>query len=85
MKNLTEKVNTIQTREDFVSFIHLLVQDLKDNPSGWENSDLGSFLNAMAAWVEDMDAYYQNQGLPMPDQPDWRLLGHILMAAKIYE
>ena len=83
--NLTEKANTVQTREDFISLVHLLVQDLKENPNEWESNDLESFLRAIAAWVEDMNGYYQSQGLPLPHQPDWKLFGQILVAAKIYE
>lgn len=82
---LMEKVNNIQTREDFISFVHLLIQDHKDNHSKWENSDLESFLGAIAAWVDDIEGYYQNKGLPLPLQPDWNVFGQILAAARIYE
>ncbi|NUO84174.1 hypothetical protein HUU05_29225 [candidate division KSB1 bacterium] len=82
---LPEKVATIQTRKDFISFVHLLIQDLRENHTEWENRDLESFLEAITAWVEDMEGYYQNKGLPLPRQPDWNLFGQILLAAKIYE
>jgi len=39
----------------------------------------------MAAWVEDMDGFYTNQGLPVPEKPDWKVFADILMGGKIYE
>ncbi len=83
--NLNEQVNTIHSREDFVSFARGLLHNLRENPASWENRDLESYLDAIAAWVEDMDGYYENRGEPVPWQPNWRVLGQILLAAKFYE
>ena len=39
-----------------------------------------------AAWTTDMDGYFRNiQGNPAPEQPTWRLIGYMLLAARIYE
>ncbi|MGH7970069.1 MAG: DUF7660 family protein, partial [Limisphaerales bacterium] len=43
------------------------------------------FLEALGAWVQDMDGYYRNQGKPVPEQLDWKTFSDILMAAKMYE
>ena len=83
--NLTEQMNTVHSRKDFVSWLRALRDDLKENPDGWENGDLESFLDAMATWIEDMDGYYINRGEPVPQQPNWQVLADILRAAKIYE
>ncbi len=83
--NLTEQMNTVFSRQDFVSCVRALRDDLRENPDNWENSDLESFLNAMATWVEDMDGYYINRGQPVPQQPNWQVLMDILRAAKVYE
>lgn len=80
-----ERVDHITTREDFVTFVRRLVNSLEENPADWENRDLRAFLEAMAAWVEDMDGYYENRGEPIPQQLDWKTLGQILLAARIYE
>ncbi len=82
---LTEHINSIRTRQDFVGFSKALSKDLHDNPQSWENVTLDRFLEAIGAWVEDMDGYYLNQGKPVPLQPDWKTIGDILMAAKMYE
>lgn len=83
--NLNEQVNTIASREDFVSFVRNLLNNFREDPGSWENRDLVSFLNAIAAWVEDMEGYYENRGELMPQQPDWKVLGQIFLAAKFYE
>lgn len=82
---LAEHNNSIRSREDFVAFVKALRKDLHDNPASWENSTLEHFLEALGGWVEDMDGYYVNQGKPVPQQPDWKVVGDILMAAKMYE
>jgi hypothetical protein len=84
-ENWKEAVDRISSRADFVAFVHQLQQDWKENPSAWENRDLSSFLEGMAAWVDDMDGYFQNQGQEPPAQPTWKLLGTILLAARVYE
>jgi hypothetical protein len=82
---LSEMVEQIDSREAFVTFLRTLFHDLKQRPGEWGNHDLASFLEAMAAWVEDMDGYFQNQEGNVPDQPTWKTLGQILLAARVYE
>ena len=83
--HLNELVQQIHSRADFISLLRALQSHLQQRPEEWENRDLASFLNAMAAWVEDMDGYYQNRSECVPDQPTWRTLGQILLAARVYE
>ena len=61
------------SREDLIAVVNALRSDLEHNPEAWENSDLSSFLEALARWVEDMDGYYQNMGQPVPSNP-WHLI-----------
>jgi hypothetical protein len=82
---LAEYKNSVCSREDFVVFVKALSKDLRDNPATWENGTLERFLEALAAWIEDMDGYYLNQGKPVPQQPDWKVAADMLMAAKVYE
>ena len=83
--DMTEMVEQIQSHPDFVAFSHALLKDLKENPEGWENSDLAAFLEALGAWVEDMNGYYQAKDGAIPLQPSWKMLAHVLLAAKVYE
>jgi hypothetical protein len=80
-----ERVEAIQSREDFVRFARSLARTVDQDPEAWENNDLQSFLRAMASWVEDMDGYYRNVGEPTPEAPSWKVLGQILAAATVYE
>ena len=82
---LHEQVSEIQTRADLVAFIEALRSDLQAQPEGWENATLESFLAALASWTEDMDGYYQNKGLRIPQNPTWKTLGEMLAAARVYE
>lgn len=82
---LAEYNNSIRSREDFVAFVRALGKDLQENPGSWENASLKRYLEALSAWVEDMDGYYLNQGKPVPQQPDWKVAADMLMAAKMYE
>ena len=83
--NTPEKINNITNREDFVAFVYELSKDYRLSPQSWENKDLGAFLEALAAWVDDMDGYYLNCGQPVPEKPDWKNVADMLMAAKYYE
>ena len=82
---LHERANCIRSREDLVIFIRALKDDLRDHSQSWENADLGRFLEALSAWIEDMDGYYLGKRQPVPEQPDWKFLGEMLLAARIYE
>jgi len=75
----------MDSRAAFVDFIQLLRDDWKNNPESWENHALDRYLDAIAAWVSDMEGYYLNRGEPMPTNIDWRTFGQILLAAKYYE
>ncbi len=45
---IDEQVDAIRSRDDFVSFVHALVQDLKENPDEWESCELGDYLEGLA-------------------------------------
>jgi hypothetical protein len=75
----------VQPREGLVRFLEQLLGELRSNPGQWDNSDLPSFLGALAAWVADMDGYYANKGVPMPEPPGWQTFAEMLAAAQLYE
>lgn len=82
---LTEQVKQLKTREEFVAFVYAMVQDWREQRAQWENSSLDAYLEALAAWVQDMEGYYGNRGKPVPQQFTWENLGEILLAASVYE
>lgn len=85
MINFEQKINEINTKEDFVSFVELLVSNLNSNPNEWTNKTLPEYLESIASWTEDMDGYYQNKNIPTPENVNWKVFASILIAAKMYE
>ena len=83
MENLLKKLETIETKADFICFIELLINDLKSTE--WANNSLESYLQAMANWTEDMEGYYHNNNLPVSQKIDWKVFANILISAKMYE
>jgi len=90
---LHELAERVDSKETFLEFVAALRADWDasraeetEHPSspyspavrGWENSDLGHFLEAMERWTEDM-------GERVARQPSWRTFADMLMAGKIYE
>lgn len=85
MSTIHQNAKRVADRESFVRFVELMSTDLKENPQSWGNRDLGSFLEAYASWIEDMEGYYENQKLETPKNINWQFMTDSLMAARIYE
>lgn len=85
MLDLKNALETITNKEDFIEFVNLLITDLAKNPDEWENKTLDSYLEAIGRWTEDMEGYYLNHHLSIPENVDWKVVATILIAAKIYE
>jgi hypothetical protein len=57
-----------------------------DNPESWENKTLLDFLEALSAYTEDIQGYYDIMKLNVnADKPDWSTFADILKGSKIYE
>ncbi|MEH7356242.1 hypothetical protein V7150_22260 [Neobacillus drentensis] len=82
---LYEKVENVNSREDLIEFINHLRMDLQTNKDEWENITLEDFLEAMEAWVNDMEGYYSNSNQSVPKQPSWKTIADILYASSMYE
>ena len=75
----------INTREDFIQFLEFLSSNARNDLSEWGNKDLPSYFESMASWIEDMDGYYLNQKLSIPENVNWTFIADVLMAARVYE
>lgn len=69
---LHDKLDDVSSKEMLAAFVHDLRESLLTTPDSWENTTLESFLEALSAWVTDMDGYYINQGISPPNQPTWK-------------
>jgi len=82
---IQDQADAVQSCEEFATFVRSLRQNLLEHSADWENANLPEFLEAMAAWVEDMQGYFTNKGTRMPAQPNWSIFAQILAAARQYE
>jgi hypothetical protein len=85
MKNINKIITAINSKDDFICFVELLVNNLNNNPDEWTNKSLQSYLAAIASWTDDMEGFYINTGTETPKNIDWQFFATILIAAKIYE
>lgn len=75
----------VSTRQNLAAFILALRHELEQELEARENRTLGDFLEALAAWTDDMDGYFLNRGEDVPQQPTWQTLALMLRAATVYE
>jgi hypothetical protein len=85
MNELEKSIKNVNSREDFIGFMDALMNDLKTNPDLWENKTLADYLSAIQNWTEDMDGYYINNNIPIPENVSWKTFAMILMGATMYE
>jgi hypothetical protein len=71
------ELTDVRSRSEFDRFMTKFRQDLAARPDDWENADLPRFLDAMAAWIDDVEVHSSPEA--------WSLLAAALSAAKIYE
>ncbi len=83
--DLYEIVTEIKDKDDFIQFVNELALDLRDRPETWENTNLASYLEALQAWVEDMDGWEKNLHIDINKMNVWQLMANILYASKMYE
>jgi hypothetical protein len=85
MSDLADLIPDIRARQDLASFIRELAKNFRNNPDEWKNATVDSFLEALAAWTNDMDGYYRNKNEDVPVNPQWKTIADMLMAASVYE
>ncbi|KIV54078.1 hypothetical protein AM501_07720 [Aneurinibacillus migulanus] len=80
-----EKTEQVTTKNQFLEFLNLLNKDFKLNVDEWENKSIDNYLEAIESWIEEMEGYYKNNNLPVPNNIDWNFLATIFYVGKIYE
>ncbi len=76
LEALQAAVANLSQRDELAVFVANLRRDFDENAQSWENVTLPDFLEAMQAWIEDSDFL---------DEPRWRSMAKILLAASRYE
>lgn len=76
----------VTDRQTFIKFLDVLRKDFLDNPESWENKSLIDFLEALSAYTEDIQGYYDNIKRNInADQPNWSTFADIFKGATMYE
>ena len=76
----------VTDRQTFIKFLELLRRDCLNNPESWENKTIPDFLEALSAYAEDIQGYYDNMKQEVnADHPSWQTFADIFKGAKIYE
>lgn len=83
--DVTELAGRVNSAATFAEFVRALAANLQRGDPDWENDDLPRYLDALARWVDDSAGYYAAQGLPAPEQPTWKHVADMLIAATMYE
>ena len=76
----------VTNRDSFIKFLESLRNDLLVNKEFWENRNLEDFLEAMAAYTEDIQGFYDNteQNI-IADESSWQVFADIFKGAISYE
>ncbi|MEU5707116.1 DUF7660 family protein [Streptomyces flaveolus] len=82
---MTTSPDSVGSREDLAAFVRSLHHSHAEEGSSWENADLPSFLEALAAWIDDAEGWYSNTGRELPPGGDWTFFARALQAATVYE
>jgi hypothetical protein len=72
---LDEAIAQMRSREQFADFLSLLLQDYDENLECWNNQDLRSFIQALAAFAAT-DGEHR--------QPAWQTFAEMLCTARAY-
>ncbi len=79
------RLSKIESREDFATFVDELKAALESGEVPWENRQVPSYLDALAACASSLEGRYANRGETLPDNPTWKMLAELIWAAAIYE
>ncbi|MFF3446728.1 hypothetical protein ACFYXJ_06245 [Streptomyces sp. NPDC002667] len=82
---MTTSPEHVDSREALAAFVRSLQRSHAEDVSSWENPDLPSFLEALAAWIDDADGWYSDTGHELPAKGDWKFFARALRAATLYE
>jgi hypothetical protein len=76
----------VQSRQQLIDHLFRLMDDFDGAGNYWKNQDVYTFLQAMAAWLDNCEGYYRNSGRAVDaEAPSWQLFADALSAAAVYE
>lgn len=83
-EQLHAALDSLETRDDFVRFMRLLIASCNEPGPPWENATLPAFLTAFSQATENLEHYYES-----PDEaarnvtaPSWEAIAGLLFTAR---
>lgn len=80
--DLGEMAQQVKSKEDFVNFLQVLINDFETNNEEWENPELGRYLEAMERFLEGSSDKSINK---IDFTPSWSLFARLMVVAIVYE
>lgn len=77
--------NEVHSRDDLTGYLNDLSRAISGNQHKIENVRTDDFIEALAAWIADMDGYFANQGVESPREGTWQLMAMAITAGLVYE
>jgi hypothetical protein len=77
--------DSVSNHKQLQAFINQLRDDLAADPDSWESITLDDYLEAIEAWLHDLEGLYANLGKPWPPRATWEFMAALLVAGKVYE
>ena len=85
-ENINSYADKIISYEEFIKFTQYLRINYKEINSEWENNDLETYLDGIYGSTKSLEGYfYFKKEYVNLDNPTWRIMAHILLAARVYE
>jgi len=75
---------SVSSAGDLADFLRALADKMRAGKSE-ENPISADFVEAAAAWCDDMPGYFDHLGEPAPQQPSWSFVAQLFAAARAYE
>lgn len=83
--DLNSILNKVNSKEKFMEFLTELRYDKEQKSEEWENDEITTYLEGICSWVDDMEGYFQNINMDMPNNIDWKFIAMLFYVGKIYE
>ena len=85
-EEISEYANNINSLDEFIVFVDLLKKNYGEQRDEWENDNIETYLNGIVSFLYNIDGYYYNKKENVNlDQPTWRIVARILLAARIFD
>jgi hypothetical protein len=81
---LHDALESLETRDDFVKFVELLVSSHKEPDAPWENSSIETFLSGLARAARELEASYDSSAAAQAnvESPNWEAVAGMLFTAR---